>query len=228
MKNGVIEVTGMVLNVMPVGEKDRRVKILTLDQGKLSCFARGAEKPGSPFMGAARPLAYGVFGLFQGRDAFTMVSADVKNYFEEITKDVETACYGMYFLEMADYYGREFVKEPRLLKLVYAALLALEKPSIPHELTRRIFELKSLVIDGTYDPEPPLPGSDPCRYTWHFICETPVERLFTFTVTEEILRVLGENTDASMARYLDRTFHSLEVLRAMKMAPGGKMTPGGK
>ncbi len=216
MRNGVTEVTGMVLSAKPVGEKDRSVKILTLDQGKLSCFARGAEKPGSPFMGTARPFAYGVFGLFQGKDAFTMVSADVRNYFEEITEDVETACYGMYFLELADYYGREFVREPRLLKLVYAALLALKKPAIPHELTRRIFEIKSLVIDGTCEEEPPLAGSEICRYTWHYIVETPIERLFTFTVTEEILQSLGKNTDALMARCLDRTFHSLEVLKAMK------------
>ena len=51
MRAGVIEVTGMVIKSMPVGERDRRITLLTAEQGKLSFFARGAAKPGSPFMG---------------------------------------------------------------------------------------------------------------------------------------------------------------------------------
>jgi len=40
------EVTGLVLKTMPIGERDRRVTILTREKGKLSCFARGAARPG--------------------------------------------------------------------------------------------------------------------------------------------------------------------------------------
>ena len=49
------EVTGLVLKTMPIGERDRRVTILTREKGKLSCFARGAARQGSPLMGIARP-----------------------------------------------------------------------------------------------------------------------------------------------------------------------------
>ena len=215
MRAGVIEVTGMVIKSMPVGERDRRVTLLTSEQGKLSFFARGAAKPGSPFMGKTRPFSYGLFRLYQGRDSFTLESAEIRNYFPELNEDLETTCYASYFLELADYFAREFAPEPRFLKLLYRSFLALKKPAIPHALTRRIFELRMLVIDGTYDPEPPLRDSDRCRYTWQYICTAPTEKLYTFTVTEEILKELGDNVDASLYRYVDREIHSLKVLKAM-------------
>lgn len=215
MRAGVIEVNGMVIKSMPVGERDRRITLLTAEQGKLSFFARGAAKPGSPFMGKIRPFSYGLFRLYQGRDAFTLESAEIRNYFQELNGDIETTCYASYFLELADYFAREFAPEPRFLQLLYLSFLALQKPSIPRALTRRIFELRMLVTDGTYDPEPPLPDSSLCRYTWHYICTSPLEKLYTFTVTEEILKELGDNVDASLFRYVDREIHSLKVLKAM-------------
>ena len=106
MRNGVQEVTGMVIKSMPVGERDRRVTLMTMEQGKLSFFARGAGKPGSPFMGVTRPFSYGKFSLFQGRDSYSLEGAEIVNYFEKLSADLVTTCYATYFLELADYYAR--------------------------------------------------------------------------------------------------------------------------
>ena len=223
MRAGVIEVTGMVIKSMPIGERDRRVTLLTAEQGKLSFFARGAGKPGSPFMGVTRPFSYGRFSLFQGRDSFSLESAEIVNYFEKLSADLVTTCYATYFLELADYYAREFAPEPGILKLLYLSFLALQKPAIPQLLTRRIFELRMMVTDGSYDPQPPLyrggrepsPSGADCTYTWNYICTSPLEKLFSFSVTEAILSELGKNVDASLRKYTDRKFHSLEILEMM-------------
>ena len=66
-----IEVNGIVLSSMPVGEADRRVVLLTKELGRISCFAHGARKPTSRMVGATRTFAFGRFELFQGRDAYS-------------------------------------------------------------------------------------------------------------------------------------------------------------
>lgn len=215
MKNGISEVSGMVIKSMPVGERNKRVTLLTLESGKLSFFVRGAEKPGNPFMGLTRPFSYGKFRVIMGNDANTLESAEISNYFTFLTDDMELTCYGAYFLELADWCAHEYAPEPALLRVLYRALTALGKPAIPRDLVRRIFELRTLVIDGAYDPEPPLRNAELCRYTWNHIISAPEEKLFTFTVTDEILAELSENVDASLKRFVDRKMNSLEILKQM-------------
>ena len=72
-----------------------------------------------------------------------MAEADIKTYFEELRKDYIAAYYGMYFAEIADYYARENNDEVEMMKLLYQSLRALGVSSIPRELVRYIYEIKS-------------------------------------------------------------------------------------
>jgi len=215
MADGIVELTGMIIKTMPVGERDRRITLLTKERGKIAFFAHGARKPGNSFMGMTRIFSFGTFRLYEGRDSYNLQSAEILNYFDEIEKDMEKTCYAAYFSELADYYSHEYDGEPEMLKLLYLSLLALSKPSIPHELTRRIFELKIMVIDGAYDTSPKGKAGDTCRFAWNFICTTPVEKLFTFALTEEAMQELSQNVDLSLKKFVDRPMHSLEILKSM-------------
>lgn len=143
-----ITVTGMVLQTAPVGEYDRRVVILTKEQGKLSAFARGARKPNSPLVGAVNPFSFGEFTLYAGRTSYTIQSARIQNYFAELREDIVGAYYGFYFLEFAAYCTKEANDEREMLKLLYQTMKALTSAKIPNRLIRYIFELKSLTING--------------------------------------------------------------------------------
>lgn len=242
-----IVLTGMVLSTMPIGEYDRRVVILTKEQGKISAFARGARRPNSPLVGAVNPLAFGEFTMYEGRTSYTIQSASITNYFAELREDVVGAYYGFYFLEVADYYAKEYTDEREMLKLLYQSMRALINPHIPNRLVRRIFELKTLTVNGQApqvfqcvicgDKErpavfSPAKGGIVCSecsgdvidgmildnstlYSMQYIESTPVVKLYTFTVAENVLAELEKVMDRLMEVYVDRRFKSLEILETL-------------
>lgn len=209
------KLTGMVIKVSPVGEMDKRLVILTREKGKIAAFARGARRPGNSLMAVSRPFAFGEFLLYEGRDSYTLQSAEITNYFDELALDVEGTCYGSYFLELADYYARENMDGTELLKLLYQSIRALLKPILKNELVQRIFELKAMVINGEYTEKPPSPVSDSANYAWEYVTFSPVEQLYTFTLTEPVLEEFGRCVEINKKKYVDRHFHSLEILEAM-------------
>ncbi len=210
-----LSVTGMVLMAAPVGEYDRRLVILTRGRGKITAFARGVRRPGNQLMAAAAPFVFGKFLLYEGRDAYTLAGAEVENYFREIAGDMEAACYGSYFLELADYYGRENIDATETLRLLYQSLRALLKPSVPNRLVKPVYELKLMEINGEYRELPLGRLNDSTLYAWQYVLAAPVESLYTFTLTDQVLGEFVRCVEQNKERFIDKTFHSLDILNAV-------------
>ena len=222
------------------------VVALTKRAGKLAAFARGQggrERPS----GVTSPFSFGEFTLYEGRTSYTLMSASVSNYFEELRTDVEGAYYGFYFMDLASYYAREAADERELLKLLYQSLRALTNVHIPNRLVRCIFELRTIVIEGEGPQlgECVLCGNEAgerlfsvrkgglvCRqcegragdarpllgstvYAMQYIAATPLEKLYTFVVKEEVLEELEQVTGAYLEAYVGRHFKSLDILETV-------------
>ncbi|MDY3919081.1 MAG: DNA repair protein RecO [Candidatus Limivivens sp.] len=243
----MLTVTGLVLSAMPVGDYDKRLVLLTRERGKITAFARGVRRQNSPLLAAASPFAFGQFSLFPGRDAYRLVQAEIQNYFRELSQDFEGAYYGFYFLEFADYYTRENAEESQMLKLLYASLRALTRPSLPRVLVRYVYELKAMVLNGEYPevfhctrcgreehlaafvPEENglvcrecLPGTrspvkleESAVYALQFIVSTPIEKLYTFTVSKPVLEQIARIMERFRKKWVDHTFKSLEILESI-------------
>ncbi len=211
-----VEVTGMVLKSEPIGEYDRRVVILSLERGKITCFAKGARKVGSRFMASTNAFCFGTFRLFQGRSSYSLNESAISHYFEELRSDYDSACYGMYFLELMDYYTLENNDERAMLTLLFQSVRALLSPNIDNRLIRYIFEIKALALNGEY---PGIPENregesyDPSTiYTVEHVVATPAEKLYQFRVSDRVLSELAVICRIYRDRFLDRKLKSLEML----------------
>ncbi len=239
-----IQVNGMILASRPQGENDKRLVILTKELGKITAFARGARRAGNHLMAASESCACGTFTLIRGREAYTLIQADIKNFFRELTEDLVATYTAYYFLELVDYYAVENQEGTQMLNLLYAAFKALLNPKMEHQLVRRVFELKLLVVNGEYpdfyhcgitgkqenltyfsiarhsviseEAHTQAPDAisicDSTLYALQFVVRTPIGKLFSFAVTENVLTELRMVCDRCRRAYIDRTMKSLEIL----------------
>ncbi len=209
-------VRGIVLKHYPVGEYDYAVTVFAADEGRISAFARGAKKPGSKLAGSVEPFCFGTFKLFVGKNSYTMVEADIENYFEGFRQDFEAAMYGSVLLEIAEYYTRENAEDKELLNLLYISLKALLNKSIPNRLVKCVYILRALVTEGEYPGEPQGFGlSHAAVHALGHITTSPLGKLYTFSVTEEVLMELERVTEHYVARFIDRPIKSMEMLEVL-------------
>lgn len=235
--------TGIILNTMPVGEYDKRITILTRERGKITAFARGARRPKSSLQAATNLFCFGSFEAYEGRSSYTVVKAEISNYFRELATDLDKTYYGCYFLELADYFCQENSDCVNQLKLVYQTLRALNVPSLSPKLVRVIYELKTLVYFGVYpnvfactacgsrenlwcfdeksngvmcrDCQPgsaKYPLDDAALYTMQYIVTAPVEKLYTFTVTEEVFDQVRKLIQYYINQYVEKELKTVAFL----------------
>lgn len=238
---------GMVLTAMPIGEYDKRLVILTKERGKITAFAKGARRPNSAFLACGQPFSFGEFSLYEGRSAYNLISVDISNYFGELRNNMEACYYGLYFLELADYFTRENEEASRVLKLLYQSLRALTLEVIPVSLIRMIFELKIFEYNG-WAPEVFQCGTcgtkenlsffytngggifcKECQsrgmgvihispstiYTMQYILSSPIEKLYTFKVSEEVEKELKKCMESYRNAYIDKKLKSLELIEKL-------------
>ena len=212
----LVNVRGIIIKHSPVGDYDLVATIFTSERGKITAFARNARKPGSKLSGNVEPFSFGSFKLYEGRNSYTIVEASIDNYFEGFRQDFESACYGSFFLEIVNYYTRENNEDKELLNLLYVSLKALLSSSIPNRLVRSVFQLRALKSQGEYPGIPEKEALlDSTKYAMDYIVRSPLEKLYTFTVTAEVLGQLEHISNKYIDMSIDRPLKSLEMLNML-------------
>ncbi len=212
-----VQLTGMIIASAPAGEYDRRVVILTKERGKITAFARGARRPKSALLAPTGVFASGSFGLYEGRDAYTLVSADIWEYFSGLVTDLDASMYGSYFLELAGYYARENLGASQMLNLLFVTLKALEKAVVPFQLIQCIYEIRLMVINGEYPQDLAWDASlrTSTRYAMQQAIRAPLNKLYTFNVSDDVLQEMSRVQAEVRSKTLDRRMKSLEMLEML-------------
>lgn len=140
--NGIILATGLV------SEYDRRLVILTRERGKITAFAKGVRRSTNQLISSCQIFVMGAFTLYEGRNAYTVKTIEVKEYFHELTFDMDKYCYGSYFCEVMAYFTHEGEVSSDYLNLLFVSLNALKKGFLSAKLIRCIYELKLMDVFG--------------------------------------------------------------------------------
>ena len=204
---------GLIIKVEPFGEYDRRIVMLTDDRGKISAFAKGARITNSKLVAGTNLFCFGEFALYSGRNAYSINDVKVINYFSFLRDDFESAYYGMYFAEIADYYCHENLNDKDMLTLLYQSLRALESKRFDNRLVKAVYEIKAVSLQGEFGGVRDNAKYSPdTLYALDYIIKTSPVKLFSFEVKDEILNQLVSIGKDTVRYNIDIPLKSAEIL----------------
>lgn len=214
-----IVVQGIVLDTSLIKEYDKRLVILTSKLGRITVFANGARRKNSALTAASQKFVMGEFTVRpSGQNAYSLVSASIKDTFLELSYDLEKMAYASYACELAGYFTREGMGAMDELNLLYVTFKAIlnEAPSI--SLIKSAFEIKLLDIEGLASLEAFTGGkvlSPDTVNIINYILSREISELYSFDVGEKIRLELEKITDKYLKTQCDRHFKSLDILNPL-------------
>lgn len=227
-----------------IGEADRFVTALTRDLGVISASVRGARRVKNPNGPATQLLCYSRLSLFQGRDKYIVDDAEPLEVFFGVRERLETLALAQYFCELAGVICPREEPAEDSLRLLLGALHYLSKGTRPLPLVKAVVELRLLCQAG-YAPAltacagcsaeearwfSPLRGTllcDACKdgaalplsagvlAAMRHIVYAPLEKIFSFSLSEEGLSALSALCERFLLTQVDRGFRTLEFYHSL-------------
>ncbi|MCX7883884.1 MAG: DNA repair protein RecO [Caloramator sp.] len=148
----LINVQGVVLKYIKLGESDKIITILTDKLGKVDVVAHGARKTKSKFMASTQPFCYGEYQLYKGKNLYTLSQSNIIDSFQTIIMDLDKLTFGIYFLELIDSLTESETKSISMLSLLLKTLYILTHDDVNLKLLRLVFDFKAISISG-YMPQ---------------------------------------------------------------------------
>lgn len=148
---GVIKLKGLVLSEVKKGEADKQLTLFTLEEGKAYVYCKGARKLKSRYFSGSAQFDYSDFVLYSGKDFYSATQIDKITDFSSVLSDYEKLCYGNLFLELVDKTTFRGEANPEILRLLLAALKALEQGISDNFCICQGFLFKYLQLCG-YEP----------------------------------------------------------------------------
>ena len=233
----LITVQGVVLSAMPVGDYDKRIVLLTRERGKISAFAKGARRQNSPFMAAANPFVFGSFTLYEGRTSYNLNQVSVQHHFVELADYFgkegtdEKEMMNLLYVTIKAILNPHI--EDRLVRCIYELRTMVIQGVMPQlfqcagcgrelteEETGELFfsqdEHGILCADCSRMAMDRKRISAAALYAMRYIAVSPLAKLYTFTVRDDVLRELERHIYRYTELNTDKRFKSLEILELMR------------
>lgn len=148
-----IKVRGIVIREEPMGDKDKRIVLLTEEMGKLPVLAKGALTSKSRFGALTQLFSLGDFVLTKGKTFYYIKEAQLVENFYGLREDLERLGYATFMAEVAETFSLEGQENRDLVRLFLRGLLvqqASEEGKASKAADAFVFRTLS---DGGYFPD---------------------------------------------------------------------------
>ena len=144
----IAKLTGIVLSEHLIGENDKSLTVLTKERGKVQIMSQRSRRQNHKLFAASQPFVYGEFVVTFTRNYIYLNSAECKDTFGDIKRELDDICYATYFAEIAEYCTVEMQDERNILNLLYVTFLAMRKKLMSYPLMKSVYEYKILQYTG--------------------------------------------------------------------------------
>ncbi len=120
-----LKLKAFVIRVVPVGDTDRIITLLTSQHGLISVSCRGARRTRSPHLLATQIFSFSDFELFQNKGRYSLNSAQLITAFTQLQEDVEKLILASHLAEVVLDCSKEGLAQPAVYQLWAHSIQAL-------------------------------------------------------------------------------------------------------
>lgn len=129
-------------------DEDRVLTLLTRENGVITAFANGADRPRSKLASSTELLCYSHFVLFTNRDRTVVDHADSERIFFGLRENLQKLALASYFAELTAHLAPHGEAAEEQLRLLLNALHYLERGLRPDLQLKALYELRLLTFAG--------------------------------------------------------------------------------
>lgn len=214
-----VKTFGVVIKQNDVGEADRALTILTEDYGKLHIWVGGARRPRSKFVACSQLFCASHFVLYHTRDTYRIQSGEVAESFFALRTDLDKLNRGAYLMMLANDGVPEGMEEgcKEILRLLLNSLHFIANTEKNPDLIVHIFEIRLLSClgfrplvtpEGVQVEQGTVALSEGARMAIAHITTTPLEQVFRFNVSPEVLKELGHFCKSYVEQCMGKAYSS--------------------
>ena len=153
-----IKVRGLIIREAPLGDKDKRLVMLTREMGKLSVIAKGALSPRSKWNATSQVFCYGDYVLSKGQTFYYIKEAQLVESFFALRQNLDRLAYATFMLEVAETMTLDGTENQNLMRLLLRGLMTMARTADGSEsLVADAFVWRMLAENGFY------PDLEHCR-----------------------------------------------------------------
>ena len=143
-----IELTGIILKSSSFFEKDRRLTILTKENGRITALVRGGSNSQKKWGARIEPLNLSRIQASKGKSFIYINQCDILESYPRIRNEFERITLALYWVDIILKGSSQGQENRELFYLVHKALKMLGNDDLPVETIKDWFHYQFLTIEG--------------------------------------------------------------------------------